>query len=465
MSRAICWLRRDLRLEDQRTLAHATSHHDEVILAFVFDTTILQHLDSKNRRVTFIIESLRELDQKLRQLGSRVLVLHGDPIQEIPRISRLLQADEVICGKDYDPLAIRRDLAVQEELADLGIGFELVKDQVIFEAGEIRSQSDTPFRVFTPYSKRWLEIFEPTKELRTVELKPEKLVKSTIFDSQCNPIDHESIGFDEIDLWLAAGEDAAQTQLKKFLTHIDRYGEQRDFPAIEGGSFLSVHLRFGTISIQRCVREAYQRDSAGAKKWLMELIWREFYQDILGNNPEVVTTTYNPDYREMVWPGEEDHFQAWCEGKTGYPIVDAAMRCLNETGWMHNRLRMVVASFLTKDLLVDYRKGEKYFAKQLLDYELASNNGGWQWAASVGCDAQPYFRIFNPYLQSRKFDAEGLFIRQWVPELSDLDNNVIHCPGPMDIELCGYVPPIVHHDIMRQKAIALFEEAKRNSGQ
>jgi deoxyribodipyrimidine photo-lyase len=239
------------------------------------------------------------------------------------------------------------------------------------------------------------------------------------------------------------------------------YGELRNFPAVDGTSGISVHLRFGTVSIRECVRRALQKDSDGANKWLSELIWRDFYSDILSHRPEVVHTTFDPAYRELVWPGSDEHYQAWEEGMTGYPIVDAAMRCFNKTGWMHNRLRMIVASFLTKDLLVDYKRGEAYFARKLLDFDLASNNGGWQWAASTGCDAQPHFRIFNPYLQSEKFDKEGKFIREWIPELSGLVGKSLHSPTSLEILGTGYPKPIVQHDLMRPKAIELLSSARK----
>jgi deoxyribodipyrimidine photo-lyase len=258
---------------------------------------------------------------------------------------------------------------------------------------------------------------------------------------------------------------AGNKALRIFESKIDQYGEARDIPSMDGTSFLSVHLRFGTMSIRELVRTAIQHDSPGAKKWLTELIWREFYQDILANNPQVVSTTFDPLYKDMVWPGLDEHFKAWKQGQTGYPIIDAAMRCFAETGWMHNRLRMIVASFLTKDLLVDYRKGEKYFAKNLLDFDLASNNGGWQWAASVGCDAQPYFRIFNPYLQSQKFDSEGKFIREWIPELAALDAKSIHQPTEMEAVVCNYPLPIVDHYVQRKLALDLFGEARKSPEQ
>lgn len=466
MSRAICWLRRDLRLNDHRVLATACERHDEVVVVFVFDTNILDRLtERQNRRVTFIIRSLEELDRKLRAHGSRLVVLKGDPKIEIPTFAREVKAEAVYCGLDLDPYAIEREIAVEASLKKDGVRFERIPDQTIFYAGQVLSQLGTPFRVFTPYSRQWLAQFSSTKDAENCTVDTTKFIDSKYISSTSVELTHDEIGFRESPLWLAAGEDAGRAALADFESRIDRYGEVRDFPSIRGVSYLSVHLRFGTVSIREAVRLALSHDTPGAKKWLMELIWREFYQDILGNHPEVVRTTFDSKYRDMEWPGSDEHFRLWCEGKTGYPIVDAAMRCFNETGWMHNRLRMIVASFLTKDLLVDYRKGEAYFAAGLLDFDLASNNGGWQWAASVGCDAQPYFRIFNPYLQSRKFDAQGSFIREWVPELADLSDHEIHCPSPMDCALCDYPLPIVQHDEMRKRAVALFESVRAESAE
>lgn len=457
-SRAICWVRRDLRLEDHRALAAATAGASQVAVAFVFDTEILGQLqDRDDRRLTFIYRSLKELDERLQSHGSRLIVLHGNPVEEIPRLAASLDAEAVYTARDYDPYAIDRDARVQAALEGEGRAFESVKDIVIFEAGEVLSQSGTPFRVYTPYARAWRDRFKASRDAAAEAVCDLGSLWPNVpgrFPSL------EEIGFVETKLWLEPGEAAARNRLAKF--NLAEYEEARDFPAQDATSGLSAHLRFGTISIRACVREAVRR---GAEKWLAELIWREFYQDILAHHPYVAQEPFQPQYRSMTFPGTTEHLQAWLEGQTGYPIVDAAMRCFNATGWMHNRLRMIVASFLTKDLLVDYRKGEAYFARYLLDYELANNNGGWQWAASVGCDAQPYFRVFNPVTQSRKFDPEGAFIRKWVPELAKFAGDIHWPPGDLfESELNGYPSPIVDHAVQRERAIALYKSASVKSG-
>lgn len=462
-ARAICWIRRDLRLEDHRALELATESADEVVVAFVFDTVILDQLqDRDDRRVTFIYRSLKELDEKLRAKGSQLVVLHGDPLEEISALAERLKADAVVTARDFDSYAIRRDAQVKEKVKE----FLAVKDSVIFEAGEIFSQSGGPFRTYTPYARVWRNRFQPEEEARPdlTALANEETLKT---EPTLPPL--KTLGFEENDLWLEPGETAAQARLAEFSDKIPNYAEARDFPAVDATSGLSVHLRFGTISIRACVRKALEYGIDG-DKWLAELIWRDFYQDILAHHPQVVEEPFQSQYKNLQYPGADEEWKAWCQGQTGYPIVDAAMRCFNATGWMHNRLRMVVASFLTKDLLVDYRQGEAYFARYLLDFDLASNNGGWQWAASVGCDAQPYFRIFNPILQSKKFDPEGVFIRRWLPELAELSNEAIHWPHdlkPFELLEAGvdlgltYPHPIVDHALQRDRAIKLLESAAK----
>lgn len=470
MSRiALCWLRRDLRLNDHAALAAAQMAAEQTAVTFVYDTTILDALkDRADRRVTFIQRSLGEIDDRLGQLGSRLLSLHGDPTELMPKLAQELGAFAVFAAHDDDPYAIRRDMAVREALRSIGIGFETVKDHVVFERQEVLNQSGLPHRVYTPYMKAWRarmtpdDIAERPVDGRRFLSSPRSKVAKV-----GNPSLTE-IGFAEDSLWLEPGEEAGGKRLREFESKINQYGEQRDYPAIDATSGLSVHFRHGTVSIREAVRTALSHPGPGGEKWLNELIWRDFYHAILANFPHVVESPFQPAYAGLRWPGNPDDFEAWTQGQTGYPIVDAAMRCLNATGWMHNRLRMVAAMFLTKDLLLDYRLGERYFADALLDFDLASNNGGWQWSASVGVDAQPYFRIFNPISQSRKFDAKGAFIREWCPELRDLDDERIHWPHGQPGSLFpttppGYPGPIVDHAIQRERAVALFQAAKETA--
>ncbi len=470
---SLAWFRRDLRLDDNTMLAEACVASTAVIPVFIFDTTILDALDDRDdRRVTFIHRSLIELDAGLRAHGSRLVVRHGDPTTLIPTLAAECGAHAVFTNHDYEPRAIRRDEEVARRLAADGRALRTFKDQVVYERSELLTGSGTPFRVFTPYKRAWLARLDEDQMAgrdslaeRTPDLS--RLARSTAITAADSEWKLPMLGFVEAPLWLDPGSTGAQAQLARFLPIIDEYKEQRDYPAVPATSFLSVHLRFGTISIRRLVREARARSSQGAATWLSELVWREFYQMILAQFPHVETRAFKPEYDAITWPGREEHFVAWCEGRTGYPIVDAAMRHFNATGWMHNRLRMVVAMFLTKDLLVDWRLGEGYFARHLLDFDLAANNGGWQWSASTGCDAQPYFRIFNPVLQSRKFDPDGVYIRTHVPELAGFDARLVHWPHEADMfaqraagcELGVDSPlPLVDHGVQRDRAIALFKD-------
>lgn len=465
-------MRRDLRLNDHAALAEATHSAESTAVAFVFDTNILDALADRNdRRVTMIHQSLREVDAGLRERGSRLIVLHGDPTQKIPELARQLEADIVVAARDYEPYAQTRDAQVALDLRKSGSELRLVQDTVTIEPDELTTQAGTPFTVFTPFSKAWRARFTPN---RAAEARPDlsRLRRASDLEPVLADWSMEAIGFEEADLWQEAGESAARRRLAAFIPKMSDYGKLRDFPAAENTSVLSPDLRFGTISVRELVRAALADGSPGSDKWLSELIWREFYQHILFHFPHVVDRAFRPEYAELEWPGLDEHFEAWCAGQTGYPIVDAAMRCFNATGWMHNRLRMVVAMFLTKDLLVDWRKGEAYFARHLIDFELASNNGGWQWSASTGCDAQPYFRIFNPWLQSVKFDPEGKFIRQWVPEIRGLSNERIHAPHEASMFeqidagcIVGqdYPHPIVDHAKQRDRAIRLLESVRKES--
>jgi deoxyribodipyrimidine photo-lyase len=367
--------------------------------------------------------------------------------------------DRVVTARDYEPYARARDAQVAA-----AVNLVSVKDTVVREPGEVFSQAGTPFRVYTPYSKVWRSLFSRAD---LAEKVPDfgALAPLSLVQPHWQSWTLGEIGFEEAPLWVAPGEDAAGRSLAAFEHKMDAYGETRDVPSAGGTSVLSPHFRFGTVSIRAAYRAAFTRESKGADKWISELIWREFYQDVLFHHPYAVERPIQEQYAHLEFPGTPGGFEAWVEGRTGYPIVDAAMRSFLATGWMHNRLRMVVASFLTKDLLIDYREGEAHFARYLLDFDLASNNGGWQWAASVGCDAQPYFRIFNPVLQGLKFDPDGSFVHAWVPELRGLTGEALHSPwtaSGFDLAAAGveldvtYPRPIVDHSLQKDRAIRLL---------
>jgi deoxyribodipyrimidine photo-lyase len=472
MTSALVWFRRDLRTVDHAALHHALRFADRVHCAFVFDRAILDALtDRHDRRVAFIRASLHELDAGLDALaraaggaGSGLIVRHGAADEVIPRLACELGADKVFTNRDYEPAAIVRDSRVAERLAAAGIGFADFKDQVIFERDEVLTASGRPFSVYTPYRKAWLRRLDEAS-LAPWPLAPYAARLAPKPASERIPSLAE-IGFEAVDIdALAPGMSGGRRLFADFCTRIDRYRSERDFPAREGVSRLSTHLRFGTVSIRELVRHVRQHGGEGAESWLSELIWREFYQMILWHHPRVVDAAFRPEYDRVEWDEAPELFAAWCDGRTGYPIVDAAMRQLNDTGYMHNRLRMVVASFLTKDLGIDWRRGERYFGQKLNDYDLAANNGGWQWAASTGCDAQPYFRIFNPVTQSEKFDPAGCFIRRHLPELARVADRYVHAPwtmGACEQAAAGirigvdYPAPVVDHARVRARTLARF---------
>jgi deoxyribodipyrimidine photo-lyase len=419
------WFRRDLRLEDNAGLYHALRENNEVISIFIFDTEILDNLDDKaDKRVDFIHQSILRLQEELVKLGTSLLVVHDSPINFFKSVSQ----KAVYTNHDYEPYARERDKKVGEILKARHAAFKTFKDQVIFEKNEVTKDDGTPYTVFTPYSKKWKSRLNdfflrsyPTKKYWS------NFKKIKAFDIPSL----KEIGF----------EKTSATFPKRSIRQsiIEQYHKQRDFPAIQGTTKLSIHLRFGTVSIRRLAQIAKNKNET----WLNELIWREFYQMILWHFPNVVTHSFKPTYDHIHWRNNAHEFDLWCEGKTGYPIVDAGMRELNETGFMHNRVRMITASFLTKHLLIDWRWGEAYFAKKLSDYDLASNNGGWQWAAGSGCDAAPYFRVFNPELQTKKFDPEWKYIKKWIPEINT----------PI------YPKPIVDHNAARARVLKAYKEA------
>ena len=463
--KSLCWLRRDLRLKDNRALFSACLSPYPVVIAFVFDPLILKLLKNKeDKRVMFIFESLKYLNLKLKHKGSGLLILYGDPVQIIPQLCDKLKIQQVFVNQDYESYAKKRDFLVKQKLKKKGVDFYSFKDQVVFSGKEISKADGTPYRVFTPYKKSWLKKLS-FKDLKAFNPNFKNLLKHSLTKNKIQSL--KNIGFKKTTLPVPAGELAALNSLKRFSKKIKNYHLLRDQFNLDGTSKLSVHLRFGTISIRQCVLFALKYKSyKGARVWLSELIWREFYQMILDCFNYVENKAFLKKYQNLKWPNNRAWFKAWCKAKTGYPLVDAAMRQLNQEGYMPNRLRMVVASFLTKHLLVDWRQGEAYFAKKLLDFDKASNNGGWQWSASTGCDAQPYFRIFNPISQSQKFDPKGIYIKTWLTELKILDTQAIHFPlKAKQLPPCfklgkDYPFPIVDHKTQRQKAIRLFKNQK-----
>ncbi len=469
----LVWFRRDLRAFDHAALHHALLQCERVHCVFVFDKAILEALPSRSdRRVAFIHGSVVQLDAALRTLAaaeSTVLhVLHDHAKEAIVALAKALRVDAVFANRDYAPEAIERDEAVAQALAAAGIGFHAYKDQVIFERDDILTQAGAPYAVFTPYKRAWLKALTP-QHCAALPVAP--AAGQLVAGAAALPALH-AIGFDAgnlADLDLPVGADGGEVMFADFRERIDAYKTQRDFPAIEGGSSLSVHLRFGTVSIRQLVNFALSVGGQGAETWLSELIWREFYQMVLWHRPDVVTHCFKPECDALKWDERPNWLAAWRDGQTGYPLVDAGMRQLKQTGTMHNRLRMVVASFLTKDLGIHWREGERYFAETLNDYDLAANNGGWQWAASTGCDAQPWFRIFNPVTQSRRFDPEGAFIRRYVPELANVPDKFIHAPwtlSPIEQKSLGvvigktYPAPIVDHALARARTLARFRAVK-----
>ena len=474
----LIWFRRDLRTDDNAALFHALRSCRRVWCVFVFDREILDPLPRADRRVHFIRDSLVELDRDLRDLAGGdsggLIVRHAVARGEIPRLAAELGVQAVFASHDDEPLSLARDAQVRGELAACGIAFHTVKDHVIFERDELLTQAGRPYSVFTPYKNAWLGKIDPYY-LRSYEVERHRLALAPRPPEHARPVPTlAEIGFDETNLHalrLPPGASGAQRLFTDFLARIDAYHETRDYPADKGPSYLSVHLRFGTVSIRRLASRAHQltlQGSQGASVWLSELIWRDFYAQVLAHFPHVVGHSFRREYDRIHWAHgkhAQQDFQAWCEGRTGFPLVDAAMLQLNSTGYMHNRLRMVVASFLVKDLGIDWRWGEAYFAEKLNDFDLASNNGGWQWASSSGCDAQPYFRIFNPVSQSRKFDPRGKFIRRYLPQLGQLPDADIHAPweaSAMTLAAAAvtlgedYPLPMIRHEDARLKTLERY---------
>ncbi|HYG18727.1 MAG TPA: deoxyribodipyrimidine photo-lyase [Ohtaekwangia sp.] len=420
----IFWFRRDLRLEDNAALYHALKNNSGVLPIYIFDTLASESPGGLNaRQLSFVHHALKKLSARLEAYRSTLLVLRGDPLD----IFKRLGAQAVYANKNYEPYEVKRDEAIRSVLAAEGVPFKLFKDQVIFEEREITKDDKTPYTVFTPYSNKWLRNFDETQ------------VQPYPSEKYAGNFKHVSAGVTLSPRFEDTGsEEVIFPSAKVDLQTIERYEKQRDYPAVRGTSRLGVHLRFGTIGIRQVTRIARKSQAL-----LNELIWRDFYAMILWHFPEVTTRPFKAAYDHIGWLNDPEDFALWCAGKTGYPIVDAGMRELLNTGYMHNRARMITASFLTKHLLTDWRWGEAYFAKMLLDFDLASNNGGWQWAAGAGSDASPYFRIFNPYTQAKKFDPAMAYIRQWVPEFG----------------LGDYAAPIVEHAFARERALKTYHNA------
>ena len=489
----LVWLRRDLRVHDNAALNAALRCCAQVHCVFIFDRQILEGLPHADRRVEFIHSSLLELDDTLRKLSGHhtggLIVLHDWASEALPKLALDLHAQAVFCAQDYEPVAQDRDAKVAQSLQRHGIALTKVKDHVIFEKDEILTQAAKPYTVFTPYKRAWLARLAQQLEQSVQAFPASSNTHASSFSSLApRPaayaapiISLQDLGFVRTnlqELHIPTGMSGAQKLLDDFWERMDAYDQTRDYPAVKGPSYLGVHLRFGTLSIRHLASLAWQRQvcgSTGAATWLSELAWRDFYFQILANFPHVAHSSFKPEYDQIVWETGSDAqtlFDLWCQGKTGYPLVDAAMAQLAQTGYMHNRLRMVAGSFLVKHLGLDWRWGERYFAEKLNDFDLAANNGGWQWVSSCGCDAQPYFRIFNPVTQSQKFDAQAKFIRRYVPQLAALDATSIHAPWlakPGVLSAAGivlgqhYPAPIVDHVQARNKTLQRYAVVRKVS--
>jgi deoxyribodipyrimidine photo-lyase len=467
MHSALVWFRRDLRLNDNTALSAALQSAERVHCAFVFDTDILAALPERaDRRVEFIHASVAALKAALESRGGGLHVLHGPARQVLPALAARLGVKAVFAARDYEPFARERDAAVARSLAADGRDFHLLKDQVIFDTDDILTATGKPFHVFTAYKRAWLA------RVDAAALAPHPhsgLFHRLAADGGSPMPSLADLGFEKTDLaelGILPGESGGLKRWQEFQGRMDRYRQTRDFPALQGPSYLSVHLRFGTISVRALVRFALEKGGEGADTWLSELIWREFYQMLLWHYPQTTEHAFQTKFDALPWPNPPGHFEAWCGARTGYPLMDAALRQLQQTGYMHNRLRMLAASFLVKDLHVDWRWGERYFAAKLLDYDQAANVGGWQWCAGVGTDAQPWFRIFNPVTQSQRFDPQGRFIRRYVPELAGVPDTFVHAPWQMPANAQAqygvvlgrdYPWPIVDHARARAVTLALFK--------
>jgi deoxyribodipyrimidine photo-lyase len=427
---ALFWHRRDLRINDNKGLFEALKQNEIVHPIFIFDKSILDKLPNNDQRILFIYQEIKSLKKSYQNLGSDLWVYYGEPSEIIPKIAQELNCSSVYFNNDYEPYALQRDQEIQVSLNKIKIEFIGKKDHVIFEKNEVLKDDGKPYTIFTPYSRKWKANL---KEEQLREYSIEKHTGNLVQKQQEEAfITLEEMGFESKVLHDFPNRIAENEILKNY--HLSR-----NFPAVKGTSKLSLHLRFGTISIRKLALIAREQNET----YLNELIWRDFYQMIIFHFPKSAENSFKAQYDKIIWEKNEAHFDSWCTGKTGYPIVDAGMRELNATGFMHNRVRMVVASFLTKHLLLDWRLGAAYFAEKLLDFELASNTGGWQWAAGCGCDAAPYFRVFNPQAQQEKFDKSFEYIKKWVPEYGT----------------SSYPEPIIEHKFARERILQRFKSA------
>lgn len=466
MKRVIHWFRRDLRVHDNTALAEAARRAEQLIPVFILENAFRTGPDVGAARLQFLLNSLAELRDSLAELGYPLIIRHGKSETELPKLAQELNAQAVFANIRYEPYAQRRDSRVCGALEKIGVGFESFKDAVIWHELEILTQAGKPFTVFTPYSKVWKSKKVPAPRPALPKNKAKEPITAK---SDPSPLTSADLGHACSQQIFAAGESAALKALNQFLARkIFDYETNRNRCDVDGTSKLSAHLRAGTIGIRTVltkVAAAGARATTPAQRrscdvFLNELIWREFYLQVLHNFPHVMRGAFRPEFNELEWSGTDEQFAAWCTGQTGYPIVDAAMRCLNATGWMHNRLRMIVAMFLTKDLLFNWQSGERYFMQQLVDGDMAANNGGWQWSAGTGTDAAPYFRIFNPTSQAEKCDPQGQFVRQWIPELANVPDDSIHEPWKEPLLAPSYARRIVLHEEQRPKALAMFAKVK-----
>jgi deoxyribodipyrimidine photo-lyase len=426
---SIFWFRRDLRLHDNVALFNALKSGEKVLPIFIFDTSILDKLPKNDARVSFIIKELRSMNEHLKSFDASIDIYHGKPIEVFESLIKKYPIASVFTNHDYEPYAIKRDQEIKELLSSENINFNSFKDQVIFEKNEITKKDGNPYVVYTPYSKKWIEAYE---QINHTHYTSEDLLSQLYTQSKAKELTLEELGFEE-----------TNTPIKNYIFNsriINEYEETRNFPALDNTSKLGPHLRFGTVSVRQMVSRAEEQEN---KTFLKELIWREFFMQILWHFPHTHKDSFKPKYDRIIWRNNEDDFKKWCNGTTGYPMVDAGMRQLNNTGFMHNRVRMLVGSFLCKHLLIDWRWGEAYFAEKLHDYEMSSNVGNWQWVAGTGVDASPYFRIFNPTSQIKKFDKDFSYIKKWVPDFQELT----------------YPSPMVDHKFARERCLKTYKEA------